>query len=439
MKVICAKCGTEFEVFAYRIKNGGGKFCSRACAGKAKRTQVNANCLKCGSQFKARESRVKKGQGKYCSLSCAGKAKGIGEKANCIKCGSQFKTIKALVKKGWGKYCSRACAGTTKGKQGKANCIKCGSEFRESPYEINVQGRKYCSIACSGHAKISKLELMNDLRRVAHQLGHRPTMSEYSRHGKYSTTIITRMGGIQAVWESMGLLFKDRNSIPSTNLNSVLADLQRLRKQLGHLPTVKENDEFGHHYYYTIFKYLEVNSWYEVLIKAFDLSGLEEAKVTPAKHRTLDMWLLILRHFAQGLGRVPFYREARTSINWRPNFYPILQGKSFKSFLEAAGIDARKRAARIITDEELIADVIRVAKQLRKVPTGNEYTRHGGYQQQTVARHIGWGKAQELAAQAIQLHPVNQAVKELSAVPEPLRDKLKESSVEAIRGFFQVK
>jgi hypothetical protein len=321
----------------------------------------------------------------------------------------------------------------------KVICAKCGIEFEARPYEVNVQGRKLCSRSCAGSAKVSKLELMDDLRRVARQLGHRPTMSEYSQHGKYSVPRIVKMGGIRVIWESMGLLYKDKNSIPSTNINSVLADLQRLRKQLGHLPTFKENRQFGTHAYATIVKYLQVNSWHEVLIKAFDLSGLEAATVTPAQQRTLDMWLEILRDFAQGLGRIPSFKELRARINWDTHAYPVLKGISLKSLLEAVGIDARKCVTRSATDEEIIADVIRVAKQIRRVPDQALYNKHGGYHQATVAVRIGWRKAQELAAKAIELHPVNQPVKELSAVPDPVRDKLKESSVEAIKGFFQAR
>jgi len=360
-------------------------------------------------------------------------------KVSCAKCGIEFKTKASQIKYGWGKYCSHSCAAKARGKQLKTNCVKCGIEFKVYPCEINVRGRKLCSIACAGKVKVSKLELMDDLRRVAHQLGQRPTLSEYKQHGKYSVGPIMKMGGIRALWESMGLIYKDRNSIASTDANAVLADLQRLRKQLGRLPTSKENDEFGHHRHQTIFKYLQVDSWYEVLIKAFDLSGLEAATVTPPKQRTLDMWLELLRNLAQELGGAPSYTEVQNRLHWNPYAYPVLKGKSLKSLLEAAGIDARKCITRLATDEDIIADVIRVARLIRRVPNRPLYNKHGGYEQHTVAKRIGWRKAQELAAQAIGLHRINQPVKELSIVADPVRDKLKESSVEAIKGFFQVK
>jgi hypothetical protein len=361
-------------------------------------------------------------------------------KVICAKCGTEFKTRESQVKKGRGKYCSSSCAHNAIKKLVKTNCIKCGIEFNARECRVKKGGGKYCSRSCTGSAKVSKLELINDLRRVAHQLGHRPTMSEYSQHGNHSIAVVSRRGGIQALWESMGLLYKDHKCpFPSTDLNSVLADLQRLRQQLGHLPTLKENRQFGHHNYETIVKYLEVDSWHEALIKAFDLSGLEAARVTPGTCRTLDMWLELLRNLTQELGRVPTYTEAQDRISWRPGSYPILQGKSLKSLLETIGLDARKCVTRIATDEEIISDVIRVARQIRRVPNQALYNQHGSYNQRTVALRIGWRKAQELAAQALELRPVNQPVKELSAVADPLRDKLKESSVEAIKGFFQVK
>ena len=82
VKCICFECDRTFEVDQYIFKRGGGKYCSKLCAGKARRGKnhyrfsppVKCFCKTCGDKFEVSQSRIKKGGGCFCSLKCAGKS-----------------------------------------------------------------------------------------------------------------------------------------------------------------------------------------------------------------------------------------------------------------------------------------------------------------------------------------------------------------------------
>lgn len=77
-QVNCLQCHAEFEVEAARANHGRGKYCSRECqyaaqTGQRAQTQMqNCICLCCGTQFSLFASKIKqqKGSGKYCSRKC---------------------------------------------------------------------------------------------------------------------------------------------------------------------------------------------------------------------------------------------------------------------------------------------------------------------------------------------------------------------------------
>jgi len=68
VKMKCSYCGKEFEVIASLA--GSRKFCSRKCAGLARRRKVKLICRGCGREFEADEWLVRKGYGKFCSREC---------------------------------------------------------------------------------------------------------------------------------------------------------------------------------------------------------------------------------------------------------------------------------------------------------------------------------------------------------------------------------
>ena len=75
--VLCAHCGTSFQVIPSRLKHGRGKYCSPACQYAAKRAApckkiVQCICVGCGTAFTRYSSKLEqsKGAGKYCTREC---------------------------------------------------------------------------------------------------------------------------------------------------------------------------------------------------------------------------------------------------------------------------------------------------------------------------------------------------------------------------------
>jgi hypothetical protein len=107
---VCEICGKEFNVYRYKLKRGGGKYCSNECKTKAKTTRQKRICEYCGNEFEAHTYLIQKGGGKYCSKSCYHAASRHNIKCNCIICGKEFTINKSQLKEGRGRYCSIDCA-----------------------------------------------------------------------------------------------------------------------------------------------------------------------------------------------------------------------------------------------------------------------------------------------------------------------------------------
>jgi hypothetical protein len=68
---VCELCGESFWVYPSSIKWFPSKFCSLACAGKARRNKISRTCERCGKQFIAERWIVKSGGARFCGWACA--------------------------------------------------------------------------------------------------------------------------------------------------------------------------------------------------------------------------------------------------------------------------------------------------------------------------------------------------------------------------------
>lgn len=68
----CAYCNSEFYVKPYHLKRGWGRFCSRICLSRGRKTGEQVTCHVCQRQVYRMPSEIKKNnQGKtFCSKSC---------------------------------------------------------------------------------------------------------------------------------------------------------------------------------------------------------------------------------------------------------------------------------------------------------------------------------------------------------------------------------
>jgi hypothetical protein len=63
----CHQCG---EAYRPSDNSPGRKYCSRECAGLAKRNEQERTCVECGVTFMAKGGEIARGNAKYCSRDC---------------------------------------------------------------------------------------------------------------------------------------------------------------------------------------------------------------------------------------------------------------------------------------------------------------------------------------------------------------------------------
>ncbi len=143
MTKTCEQCGEE-----YKTRKNRSKYCSRECAGLAKKAnRVTLTCQQCGEMFELAKSNAK--ARKYCSQACYTQAQLVPrEELTCHTCGNIF-----VRRKGESKgYCSRKCwsARTGTGLRVIATCQEC-----KKPFDVlnhKQRKHKYCSMACQAKA-----------------------------------------------------------------------------------------------------------------------------------------------------------------------------------------------------------------------------------------------------------------------------------------------
>lgn len=97
--------------------------------------------------------------------------------------------------------------------------------------------------------EVERSELLEELRRLADDLGHSPATKDIRERGEHACkTYIQRFGGLEQAREAAGLDGFSLERIPDEDL---LDELRRLADDLGHPPSTKQIRERGEHGYST--------------------------------------------------------------------------------------------------------------------------------------------------------------------------------------------
>jgi hypothetical protein len=149
----------------------------------------------------------------------------------------------------------------------------------------------------SPQEKLAEEELRDELRRLASELGHVPTVEEMNAEGEYwASTYRNRFGSWADAVEAAG--FDSEKTGSAISPGTLLEELRRLGDELGKRPTVREMDEkgeFGSRTYVRTFQ-----SWNH---------ALEEAGFDLDEELTREDLIRDLRHLKQELGKRPTLRE----------------------------------------------------------------------------------------------------------------------------------
>lgn len=214
-------------------------------------------------------------------------------------------------------------------------------------------------------------ELINDLRRVMRELGHQPTSTEYRSHGQYSHSLPkARFGSWQAFIEAAQLKYQDRRRSPERRDSELIADVQRVASELGHPPSATEYRELGRHSAKTVYR-LAPGDWVAVLTRCLGISEEEARKYSSPGYGYKPRAEILeeLSVLANRLGYTPNIEEAAREglyVKALTDHYG-----NWASVVAAANLKPvrRKNKAWGMTNEDLLWDLKRVARLLA-VPGG---------------------------------------------------------------------
>jgi hypothetical protein len=252
-----------------------------------------------------------------------------------------------------------------------------------------------------------------ELQRVAKQLGHTPTHREFNEHGSMGNASVTRRFGTwNKALKAAGL---EPNKIDKVTKTQALAELKRVAKQLGHTPTAAEFRNHGSMCadpFTTLF-----GSWN----KALKATGLKIV-FNPTAITTIQV-LAELKRMAKQLNRTPTYTEF---IEHGAMSTPVVEQLfgTWNKALSAAGLKINENKT-AITKIQALTELKCVAKHLGHTPTGKEFNEHGSMHRATVEKLFGtWNKALDAAGlkrTKSHGHTKTQALAELKRVAKQLK------------------
>jgi len=191
-----------------------------------------------------------------------------------------------------------------------------------------------------GRSPIPRSKLVRDLRRVANDLSHAPTLAEYRNSGEFSAkTYCRRFGSWPDALNAAGIdpHAKQVRASKRTARAELVRDIRRVANDLGHAPTVREYQCRGGSTGRTVRRRFE--SWPDALAAA-GLEKYTERIDPPSASNKLDDEQLIddLQAGAVVLGRAPTSTEYRDAGEHSVSTL-IRHFGSYAGALEAAGLD----------------------------------------------------------------------------------------------------
>lgn len=149
----CQACGIGFECKAMEMR-AGRRFCSRACMLSVRRRPTKT-CPECGKMFAPRHRKdTSKGKGIYCSKRCAGAARRAGKRDGRWKEAQELRACRAKVKPSERMYAAMqkamqrqldGIASLWRAMSEWRPCLHCGSTIDPSRRDSTA----FCSISCA--------------------------------------------------------------------------------------------------------------------------------------------------------------------------------------------------------------------------------------------------------------------------------------------------
>jgi len=217
--------------------------------------------------------------------------------------------------------------------------------------------------------------LINELTRLRDKLGRPPTAEDMLRDGAYSVgTFDRRFGSWNNALQRAGFELHNRRNIPQDEL---VDELRRLSSKLGRTPTavdMQSHGRFGYATYPTTF-----GSWNDA-IRAADLSVNVRSGIPQSE------LISELRSLADTIGRAPTRREMDQQGQFDSSTYSHRFG-TWNDALRAAGINPATIVN--IPEDELKAELQRLADELNRPPTRDEMQEYGKFGHSVYSHRFG--------------------------------------------------
>jgi DNA-binding LacI/PurR family transcriptional regulator len=216
--------------------------------------------------------------------------------------------------------------------------------------------------------------LIQDIQRVADEVEGTPSQSQYSEYGEVShSTLTRRFEGYSEAMQAAGL---EPNRISYTD-DELIDDLQRVADIVGKSPT---NDEYDTH---GVVHSSTLADRFGGYSEAKEAAGLEPTQ-NGGEQFTNEELIQDIQRVAEIVNKSPTNDEYNTHGKAHSS---TLAGRfgGYSAAIEAAGLDPNWRS---YTDDELIADIQRVADEVGGRPTQTQYNQKGKSCADTLESHF---------------------------------------------------
>lgn len=154
----CLLCGTLLYAIPSHVKTGRAKYCSKACATRAKGDPAgDAICGHCGASFLLTAWRTRRSKVNFCSVACHDEAqRSRTEVRSCLSCGQDFRVHGSDRQRALRKFCSLICRYAGRQPDGgvrpyrpsiERTCVECGATWRAFASTVEKFAARTCS-AC---------------------------------------------------------------------------------------------------------------------------------------------------------------------------------------------------------------------------------------------------------------------------------------------------
>ncbi len=257
--------------------------------------------------------------------------------------------------------------------------------------------------------RVSKCEIVSDIRRVARLLSHSPSSVEYKRLGRFDVRTVQRKFKVpwNQIINSAGLQYSLRTSGRIASTEELTRDLLRVARELGHPPTRTEYQSHGRFDSETMRRRSNKKHWEDAVawLTGFDREEIKYAQARGGRYCTTQQWLSKLRSLSLVIGHAPTTGEAnKAGINAHELCLRV--GGKWIDVLQAAHIDIGNRSKRAVLlstpIETLIEDVVAVAKRLGRAPKVSEYAACGHHSYLALRGRLGgWRQVKKLVSQKL--------------------------------------